>query len=225
MDLIQKSKYINNEYLKVHNEGYGNIKNVLMWLLIINGVLFFLQLSDSLFVIVNILSIVLFLFVTYSFRKPKREVIDCANTTIVSPSDGVVSDISEFNGNLKITIKQTILDANIIQVPLNGSCANIDAEPKLLRNQEHPKQNTYSGKVSIEIKSDSGNSVVMNMVPGVFSNNVYCNAEKSATCTIGENLGLIYFGGKVELLLPLNSKLLIAKNKKVKANLTQVALL
>ncbi len=217
------------EHMLLHREGRQIIKNVLIYLIIINGVLYFLSLNEVIFTFINILSILLFITVLYFFRNPERTVIPDDNI-IYAPADGKIVFANQTVEEeyfkepcMQISIFMSPLNVHVNRVPVSGKVKYYKYHPGNYLVAWHPKSSVDNEHTSVVLQTVNGKEVLLRQIAGAVARRVVCYAKEGNTFQQGQDLGFIKFGSRVDVLLPLNSKIRVKLGDHVKGNKTILA--
>ncbi|MBC7081398.1 MAG: phosphatidylserine decarboxylase [Thermoplasmatales archaeon] len=165
----------------------------------------FLSKFYSVFGYIFLLLLLLQAFFIFFFRDLKREIQD----GIVSPADG---KIIENEG--KISIFMSLFDMHVNLMPYDGKISKIRRhEGKHCLAFRNAEKNE---KLEIEIDSDIGKIRIF-QIAGFFARRIVPYVKEGDFLKKGEKIGIIRFGSRVELILPENCKIIVEKEKKVKA--------
>ena len=206
---------------KLHNEGYR-------FVLIAVVITFILLLISS---FLGLLSLLLTVWVYYFFRDPERFPINDDNF-LVSPADGVISQIIETNGpkelgleNKKFTrvsVFMNVFNCHVNRVPCSGVIDKIFYKPGSYFNASLDKASEENERNFITIKNDKGNEIVLTQIAGLVARRIVCEIKEKENVEQGDKFGIIRFGSRVDLYFS-NYNLLIKKNQKTIGGETIIA--
>ena len=158
------------------------------------------------------------LFVFYFFRDPNRT-IPADPGAVVSPADGHVVEIVDepFDSvpGKRITIFLAVWDVHVQRAPVAGSIAKVEYRPgKFLaafrsRASEENEQNV------INMDTAKGR-LVFKQIAGAIARRVICWKQPGEKVALGERVGLIRFGSRVDLWLPAEAQIVAQRGQKVK---------
>ena len=165
------------------------------------------------------------LFIFYFFRDPDR-VIPADPGVVVAPADGRVVEIvdQEFGSmpGRRISIFLSIWDVHVQRAPLSGRITTIDYRPgkfygayRAAASGEN-EQNVICIHTSIE-------TVIVKQIAGAIARRVLCWKHVGDEVAVGERLGMIRFGSRVDLWLPKDVEIRIRRGQFVKGGETVVA--
>jgi phosphatidylserine decarboxylase len=158
------------------------------------------------------------LFVFYFFRDPERT-IPSAPGLIVSPADGhvleVVDESLDERPGRRITIFLAIWDVHVQRAPVAGRIADVVYRPGRFYAAMRSAASRENEQNIIYIHSPHGD-VVFKQIAGAIARRVICWKEEGAEVALGERVGLIRFGSRVDIWLPPQTEVLVHRGQKVK---------
>ena len=218
--------------MTIHKEGFKTIAIATLIFGAINLALFWFLSAAYLWVCIAVFFILLFLllFVVSFFRIPNR-VQTLNEQHILSPCDGKVVVIEEttdpeyFNGKrLQVSIFMSPANVHVNLNPISG---------EVVYNQYHkgkylvawnPKSSTENERHSVVIKK--GNvEILVKQIAGAVARRIVNYMQVGEKAVQGSQLGFIKFGSRVDLLLPIGTKINVNLNETVQAGVTVIATL
>jgi len=175
----------------------------------------------------------LLIFVLTFFRDPYR-VIPLDSYILLAPADGRITDIEQVNESeyiggpaLRIGIFLSIFDAHINRAPCEVKVAQINYKKGRFKDARDP----LAGKVneSNDLKlvrtKDPADKLILRQISGAVARRIVCKAGAGDVLAGGEKFGMIKFGSRTELYVPLRSDIecVVRVGDKVKAGLTILA--
>ena len=214
-----KAKYI-------HKEGRRFIFNLFLILAIINYLVWYVFKWDNVStLIISILSFSLFGFVTWFFRNPTRDIL-AHEDFIIAPADGKIVvmeevEVDEYfaDKRLQVSIFMSPTNVHVNRAPIQGEVTYSKYHPGRYLVAWHPKSSAENERTSIVI--DNGNfDVMMRQIAGKVARRIVNNLEEGDVVEQGLDFGFIKFGSRMDLFLPLNTKLKVKLGDKVKGGET-----
>ncbi len=154
-------------------------------------------------------------FIVYLFRDPERE-IPSSPLAVVSPADGVVAAVDEVHD--PYLDRQAILLA--IQMGHSGVYSTRSpVEGKILEPRGSVQPH------GVWLKTDEDDDLVVVMHRGPLHNLPHCHVQIGERVGQGQRCGLIKMGGRVEVYLPPNSRVRVARGSQVSAGSDVIATL
>ena len=206
---------MNSIFPKLHKEGYKFLAISILLTLII---WIFSNFIATLMVLVTV-------WVYYFFRDPDRISIN-DNNYLVSPADGLVTDISEINGPeelglenekfTRISIFMNIFNCHVNRTPIEGMIEEIYYKPGKFLNASLDKASKENERNYYKIKSINGENIIIVQIAGLIARRIVCEVSKDQKVIQGERLGMIRFGSRVDLFFK-NKKVITKKGQNVVA--------
>ena len=207
---------------KLHKEGYR--------FLAIAAVTTFVLLLISKFF--GFISFFVTIWIYYFFRDPERFPIDDENY-LVSPADGVISQIIETNGprelgleNKKFTrvsIFMNVINCHVNRVPCEGKINKIFYKPGKYINASLDKASDENERNYVKLQNINGDDFVIVQIAGLIARRIVCDVKENDNIKQGERFGIIRFGSRVDLYFE-NYKILVRQNQKAVAGETIIAI-
>jgi phosphatidylserine decarboxylase len=187
------------------------------------------DLSCYYFYISGFLGIILFSFLLLFFRNPKREVIPDSKM-VFAPADGRIVAIEEIfekeylsQNCLKVSIFMSITNVHVNRYSVSGIIRYTKYHPGKYFIASHPKSSELNEHHSTVVETPEGILIMIKQIAGAVARRVICYAMVGEKVIQGNDIGFIKFGSRVDLFLPLNAKILVGMNEKVKGNITAIA--
>ncbi len=199
---------MNNIFPKLHKEGY----KFLAISIIITFIIWFL--SNFLAMIMLLISV----WVYYFFRDPDRVSIN-DNSYLVSPADGLITEISEINGpeelgleNKKFTrvsIFMNVFNCHVNRSPAEGKIEEIFYKPGKFLNASLDKASKENERNYYKLIINDSEEIILVQIAGLIARRIVCEVSKDQILKQGERIGMIRFGSRVDLFF--NNKTVLAK--------------
>lgn len=158
------------------------------------------------------------LFVFYFFRDPERSIPSDADV-VVSPADGhVVEIVDEPLGSTmghRISIFLAIWDVHVQRAPVAGRIARVVYRPGKFYAALRAVASDRNEQNVIELNGVKGR-VVFKQIAGAIARRVICWKQVGHTVARGERVGMIRFGSRVDLWLPVETQVIARRGQKVK---------
>lgn len=217
--------------MTIHREGYKSIAIAAIIFASINLIYFyFFSASLPSFVggAVFVVTLALFLFIISFFRIPNRQLTVDANA-VVAPADGKVVVIEEVYDEEYFKAKR--LQVSIFMSPANVHVNRNPIDGEVVYNQYHkgkylvawhPKSSTENERHSAVIKKD-GKEILVKQIAGALAKRIVNYLQVGQKVKQTEEMGFIKFGSRVDMLLPLGTKVTVELNQAVKGGVTRIA--
>ena len=171
------------------------------------------------------LAIVLLFFyiiILQFFRNPKRSTT-LDNNHIIAPVDGKVVVIEEVfekeyfkDKRLQVSIFMSPLNVHVTRYPVSGKVKFSKYHPGKYLVAWHPKASEENERTTIVIENPVIGSILYRQIAGALAKRIVNYAIPEMQVIQGNDAGFIKFGSRVDLFLPLNTKILVNLNDKVK---------
>jgi phosphatidylserine decarboxylase len=175
------------------------------------------------------LGIVVMLYLVIQFFRVPNRVCVADDLDIVCPADGKVVVIEEvmetefFNEKrIQISIFMSPLNVHANYNPIKGIVKYVKYHKGLFLVAWHPKSSTDNERSTFVVEHPSGKSVLFRQIAGAVARRICYYAREGQTVVAGEEFGFIKFGSRIDLFLPLDSKINVKINDIVKAKITKI---
>jgi len=168
------------------------------------------------------------LFVLQFFRDPPREVPKDPNA-ILAPADGRIVAVEKTQDPyldreaLKISVFMNVFNVHSNRSPVDGEVRDKWYFPGKFVNADLPKASLENERNALWIKTDRGADVTCVQVAGLIAKRILCHVSSGEHLARGQRFGFIRFGSRVDVYLPLNTKINVNIGDKVSATLTILA--
>ena len=202
----------NTIFPRIHKEGY---KFLAISILATFLILFFSKLLGLIFILITV-------WVYCFFRDPERVSIN-DDTFLVSPADGLITDISEKSGPEELRLENTtftrvsvfmnVFNCHVNRVPTSVKVEEIYYKPGKFLNASLDKASEENERNYFKVKSLKNNEeIIIVQIAGLIARRIVCEVEQGQELKQGDRIGMIRFGSRVDMYF---------KNKKVLAKLGQ----
>jgi phosphatidylserine decarboxylase len=171
---------------------------------------------------VAFLGLVLTLFIAFFFRNPKRKIPNLQNV-ILSPADGKVIHVGEAQEKrylqdkaLKVSIFMSVFDVHINRSPVSGKVFKTVYNPGEFFVANAEKSSLLNEQNAIILLTEDRFKILVVQIAGLVARRIVCYAKAGGLLKRGEIFGLIRFGSRVDLYLPLSVNPLVRVGQKVK---------
>jgi len=159
-------------------------------------------------------------FIFYFFRDPERE-IPSGDGVVISPGDGKIIDIREVDESSfveglcrRITIFLSVFNVHVQRAPVSGEVAHREYRAGEYAVAWHPKASEKNEQSSLGLNA-RGDRVLIRQIAGFIARRIVTYPERGEHVERGERIGLIRFGSRVDLFIPLDWRLDCAVGDKV----------
>lgn len=180
------------------------------------------------FMWVSALLLLFTFFTAWFFRNPERTVPDNP-VQIISPADGKVIRVEEVTCKeqpgqsfQKISIFMNVFNVHVNRIPCSGEVLAIRYKPGKFLSANLDKASALNERNIIIIRKDDGREIITIQIAGLIARRIVCWLKEGSKVKKGERFGLIRFGSRVEVYLPLSSTLLVKSGDRVRAGETPI---
>ena len=205
-------KSIQNAVPPIHPEGHKFIAIFLV------ATLFLGWLFEPLFWIGLVLSVWCALF----FRDPQR-VTPVVGSYVVSPADGRVSSVAQAvpprelglgeEPLLRICVFMNVFNVHVNRAPVTGRVTRIAYRPGKFINAELDKASEDNERNGLVIERPDGRSIGVVQIAGLIARRIVSFVREGESLTAGDRFGLIRFGSRVDVYLPLTATALVSEGQ------------
>lgn len=204
-----------------HKEGH---KIILLFLSItiidILIVEYFIE-NSTLKIFIQIISLLILILILQFFRNPKRNTV-ISDDKILSPADGKVVIIKKVfekeyfkDERLQISVFMSPINVHVTRYPSSGEIVFSKYHPGDYLVAWHPKSSEKNERTTIVLKTKTFGEILYRQIAGALARRIVNYAKVGANAIQGEDAGFIKFGSRVDLFLPLDSKVKVKLNQKV----------
>ncbi|MDA9245448.1 phosphatidylserine decarboxylase family protein [Polaribacter sp.] len=213
--------------IRFHKEGYKII--VVSLLLSVAGVLLAEKFIEIAWVVKSIQILILgfLIIILQFFRNPKRNTV-LNEKHIIAPVDGKVVVIEEVeeteyfkDKRLQVSIFMSPINVHVTRYAMSGTVNYSKYHPGKYLVAWHPKASTENERTTIVLENRSFGEILYRQIAGALAKRIVNYAKKGDEIVQGTDAGFIKFGSRVDLFLPLDTKLTVKLGDVVKGG-TQV---
>tara|TARA_B100000315_G_scaffold193089_1_gene183571 strand:- start:870 stop:1520 length:651 start_codon:yes stop_codon:yes gene_type:complete len=206
---------------KLHKEGYR--------FLAISAVITFILLLISNFL--GFVGFILTIWIYYFFRDPERFPINDENY-LLSPADGIISQIIETNGPnelglknkkyTRVSIFMNVFNCHVNRTPSSGKITQIFYKSGKYINASLDKASDENERNYIKMINSHGDELILVQIAGLIARRIVCEVKENDEIKQGNKFGIIRFGSRVDLYFE-NYQLMIKTNQTMIAGETIIA--
>ncbi len=216
--------------MTIHKEGYTSIALCVLFIFVLNvAVLWFWPDSTIIKWIAYVISFALFIIILQFFRNPRRTIVQRDNI-VLAPADGKVVVIEEAveteyfkDKRLQVSIFMSPVNVHINRNPVSGVVSFFKYHPGKYLVAWHPKSSTLNERTTIAVKSTYGPEILFRQIAGALARRIVWYVKEKDEVKQGEEFGFIKFGSRVDIFLPIGTKVNVAIGDKVTGGISQVA--
>lgn len=171
-----------------------------------------------------------FLFIILQFfRNPKR-VTPLSDTAIISPVDGKVVVIEKVQENeffkgerLMISVFMSPINVHVTRHPISGTVAYSKYHKGKYLVAWHPKASEENERTTVVVSHKSGVQVLYRQIAGALAKRIVNYAQENEVVVQGSDSGFIKFGSRVDVYLPVDTKVNVSLNDVVQGGVSTLA--
>lgn len=217
--------------MKIHKEGYVTIIIVSFIILLLLYCTLFLFNGLNIYLRYGIGIMLLFLLCIQIrfFRVPSR-VVNAVKKGILSSADGLVVDVSQVvedeyfhDQRICISIFMSIWNVHVNCFPIDGKVVYKKYHPGKHLLAFLPKSSKDNEHFSVVVRNDDGEEILIRQIAGFLARRIVSNPEVGQKVSQGDEIGIIKFGSRVDMFLPLNVQTNVSVDNPVRSAKSLVA--
>ncbi|WP_149914823.1 phosphatidylserine decarboxylase family protein [Sphingobacterium cavernae] len=215
--------------MKFHKEGYTSLALVVLFIFIINATADYFDANQYVKWFLYLISAFLFITIVQFFRSPKK-VITLDESAILCPADGKVVVIEEteeteyFNDRrLQVSIFMSPVNVHVNRNPISGIVSYFKYHPGKFLVAWHPKSSTENERTTVVVKKNNGVEVLFRQIAGALARRIVWYVKEGDKVQQGQEFGFIKFGSRVDVFLPIGTKVTVNIGEKVIGGKTVIA--
>ena len=211
-----------------HKEGY---KIIVISLLITSSLIISFEYSINkveLKLLLKLLCFIFFVLILQFFRNPKRN-IKLNDKSILAPADGKIVIIKEVfekefykEKRLQISIFMSPFNVHVTRYPVGGEIIFSKYHPGKYLFAWHPKSSELNERTSVVIKNKVFGNILYRQIAGALARRIVNYASEGNKIKQGEESGFIKFGSRLDIFLPLKTKVNVSMNQMVKGGVSRI---
>ncbi|WP_026776953.1 phosphatidylserine decarboxylase family protein [Polaribacter sp. Hel_I_88] len=215
--------------IRFHKEGYKII--VITFIIVIAIILSVERFIDIIWITksIQVFALVFLIIVLQFFRNPKRVSILDENT-IIAPVDGKVVVIEEVeepeyfkDKRLQISIFMSPINVHVTRYAMSGVIKYSKYHPGKYLVAWHPKASTENERTTVVIDNNVIGEILYRQIAGALAKRIVNYAKEGENVVQGTDAGFIKFGSRVDVYLPLGTKVNVKLGDKVKGGVQVIA--
>ena len=216
--------------MTIHKEGYKSIAIAFILFGVINILSFYFISPGAPIVswIVFIVTLGLLIFLVSFFRIPKRE-YTLSEDAILAPADGVVVAIEKVKADeyftderIQVSKFMSQLNVHVNRNPVTGEVAYSQYHKGKYLVAWHPKSSTDNERHSVVYRKN-GKEILMKQIAGALAKRISNYLQPGQQVQQGAEMGFIKFGSRVDMLLPVDTNIVVKIGENAKSGITVVA--
>lgn len=212
-----------------HKEGYTIIITSFFTITSIFVGIDFLNLNVVMTKVLRTVLIIILLLILQFFRNPRRHTLK-NDTKIISPADGKIVIIKKVTEReyfkkkcLQISIFMSPINVHVTRYPIGGKIVYSKYHPGKYLFAWHPKSSEKNERTTIVVENKKIGKILYRQIAGALARRIVNYAKTNETAIQGEDAGFIKFGSRIDLFLPINCKINVNLNEKVRGGESIIA--
>ncbi|MBQ3354069.1 MAG: phosphatidylserine decarboxylase family protein [Bacteroidales bacterium] len=218
---------------RIHVEGNRAIViTFLVWAVVIVGINLLWPHQDWWHIAVYVIAVFVSALIVRFFRIPIHRKTTIMENAVISPADGeiaaneiVMEDEYFHEERRQISIFMSIYNVHINFFPFDGEVTYYKYHPGKFLVAFKPKSSTENEHNSIVIKDAQGREVLVRQIAGFVARRIVCDLEPGDASIVGEEFGMIRFGSRVDVFLPVDAEVNVHIGQKVRGKSSVLATL
>ena len=209
--------------IRFHKEGYKII--AITFIIVIAIILSVERFIDIIWITksIQVFAIVFLIIVLQFFRNPKRVAVLDENT-IIAPVEEEVEEPEYFKDKrLQISIFMSPINVHVTRYAMSGVIKYSKYHPGKYLVAWHPKASTENERTTVVIDNNSMGEILYRQIAGALAKRIVNYAKVGDTVVQGTDAGFIKFGSRVDVYLPLGTKVNVKLGDKVKGGVQIIA--
>lgn len=219
--------------IRLHREGTTTLVLGFLVLAVLNALVYYITFRwcPAVFYVFGGISTIVYLVVVNFFRCPIRHYEDAdTEGLIVAPADGKIVVIEEVEENeyfhdrrLMVSIFMSLFNVHANWVPCDGKAKLVRHHDGRFQAAWLPKSSTENERSTIVLTTSNGHEILVRQVAGAMARRIVTYLQEGESCEIDEHMGFIKFGSRVDLYLPLGTKVEVRLGQHTTGNETIIA--
>ncbi len=218
--------------MTLHKEGTASILLALLFGAIVNFSTYYFCPNCTWLQILGIaLSTFLLIIILQFFRKPIFTITK-DDTILLAPADGKVVVIEEVeepeyfkDKRIQVSIFMSPFNVHINRNPVSGIVRYAKYHAGLYLVAWHPKSSTENERTTVVYEKSNGMQILIRQIAGALARRIVYYVKEGDKVEQGEEMGFIKFGSRVDIFLPIGTKINVGLNEVVKGGKTNIATL
>lgn len=218
--------------MTIHKEGYTTIAVTILLIFVINAVVDYKYYDITwLRWFIYIFSAALFIIVLQFFRNPVRS-FSSGDDLVICPADGKVVVIEETeegeyfkDKRLQVSIFMSPVNVHINRNPISGVVKFFKYHPGKYLAAWNPKSSTENERTTTVVEHKNGTPILFRQIAGALARRIVWYVKEGDQVVQTEQFGFIKFGSRVDVFLPVGTKVNVELNQVVKGGITTLATL
>ncbi len=158
----------------------------------------------------------------YFFRNPER-MTPVGDDLVISAADGVVTSITETvapaeldmgdQEMIRVSVFLSVFNVHINRIPASGKILALHYHPGKFLNASLDKASVHNERQSVLMETKNGVKLGFVQIAGLIARRIVCDLEEDQEVESGQRYGLIRFGSRADIYLPLKTAILVTEGQ------------
>jgi len=165
-------------------------------------------------------------FIAFFFRDPAREAFAPAQA-VLSPADGRVVAVEEVEAPdmpggraTMISVFMSVFNVHVNRAPVDGQVQSVEHKNGAFVNAARRDASHSNERVEVVLKDSQGRALKVTQVAGLVARKIECSLIPGEMVRGGQRFGMIRFGSRLDVLLPLEARVAVSLGQRVKAGIS-----
>lgn len=219
--------------IRLHHEGTSTLIVGFIVFAALNALVYYMTKSSCPMVSYTFAGIttIIYLVIVNFFRCPIRHYEDDdTDGLIIAPADGKIVVIEEVEENEYFHDRRLMVSIFMSLFNVHANWAPCDGKVKLVRHHDGrfkaawlPKASTENERSTVVITASNGQDILVRQVAGAMARRIVTYLREGDECEIDEHMGFIKFGSRVDIYLPIGTKVDVELGQRTTGNETIIA--
>jgi phosphatidylserine decarboxylase len=165
------------------------------------------------------IGIILTAWVAFFFRDPER-VTPEGDNLFISPADGTVLSVNEASPPVELNMENdkymricvflNVMNVHINRIPMSGKITQLHYHPGKFLSANVDKASSENERQSAVMETKSGHTIAFIQIAGLVARRIICNLRDDQEVIAGERYGLIRFGSRADIYIPIDSEVKVS---------------
>jgi phosphatidylserine decarboxylase len=158
--------------------------------------------------------------------------VPTGDNIVISPADGKIIDIKEGDESrilkkrmIKISIFMNLFNVHVNRLPCTGKVVDILYNPGKFVSANLEKASLENEQNAVVLETTAGEKIIFIQIAGLIARRIVCWLKKGDYGVKGQRFGLIRFGSRVDVYLPVGADVKVSLGQKVKAGESVLAIM
>ena len=158
----------------------------------------------------------------YFFRNPER-MTPVGDDLVISAADGIVQKITEAvppaeldlgdEEMIRVSVFLNVFNVHINRIPASGKILSLKYHPGKFLNASLDKASIHNERQSVKMETKNGIKLGFVQIAGLVARRIVCDLEEEQEVSSGQRFGLIRFGSRADIYLPLKTAILVTEGQ------------